>query len=145
MLSDRKTALRIISLIDTYDAELLTAIDILREPDPGMLFHLFRTDRDYFSFHNHLMNLNERLLIYTVPDGNILQINPYLYPVLKERVLAPRLLFPPADETPEDDTGDPVPKPGLPKKRQGASTKLPRPIRRSGKRRASASTILPES
>ena len=109
-LSDTEITERIAALTDRYDAEVLTAIDLLRNPDAGTLFRIFQGERDYFSFHNHLMNLSERLLIYTVPDGNVLQINPYLYPVLKERVLTPRLLFPPADEAPEDETGDSAPK-----------------------------------
>ncbi len=102
LLSDSEVTDRIIALTDVYDAEILTAIEVLHNPDPSMLFRLFQGERDYFSFHNHLMNLHERLLIFTAPESSNLYLNPYLYTLLKERVLTPRLLFPPADEVHED-------------------------------------------
>lgn len=105
-LSDGEMADRIIALTDVYDAEVLTAIEVLHNPDPAVLFRLFQGERDYFNFHNHLMNLHERLLIFTAPDSGSLYLNPHLYPLLKERVLTPRLLFPPADE-PAEDPADP--------------------------------------
>jgi len=103
LLSDSEMADRIIALTDVYDAEVLTAVEVLHNPDPALLFRLFQGERDYFNFHNHLMNLHERLLIFTAPDSSELYLNPYLYPLLKERVLTPRLLFPPADETADEE------------------------------------------
>lgn len=96
LLSDSDTSRRITALTDTFDAEVLTAIEILQHPDPAQLFQLFQGERDYFNFHNHLMNLHERLLIYTCPENHNLYLNPYLYTALKEQVITPRLLFPPA-------------------------------------------------
>jgi len=95
LLSEKSTIHKITALTDTYDAELLTAIEFLGEPDPGLLFGLFQGEKDYFSFHNHLINLQERLLIYSTPENHGLAINPYIHPELREKVITPRLLFPP--------------------------------------------------
>lgn len=97
-LNDPETIERAIALIDEYDAELLTAIALLKNPDPAILFRFFEGDKDYFAFHNHLLNLQDRLLIFTCPEDRSLYLNPFFLAALEEDVIAPVLLFPPAEK-----------------------------------------------
>jgi hypothetical protein len=104
-LKDGETQQRMIALIDRYDAEVLTAVDLLNQPDASTLYDFFEKEREYFNFHNHLMNLQERLLIFTCPEDRRLRLNPYLEAELRRKILAPKLLFPPAEHIPEKERG----------------------------------------
>ncbi len=96
LFSKEETIQRAIALIDEHDALILTAIELLDRPTPQQLLRLLHDSYDYFSFHNHLMNLQERLLIYTCSDSPVLRINPFLYQPIRATVLSPAALFPPA-------------------------------------------------
>ena len=54
---------QIISMIDSSDAALLTAIDFLGKASIEQLYALFSDEKPYYSFYTHLMNLEERMLI----------------------------------------------------------------------------------
>ena len=54
---------QIISMIDSSDAALLSAIDFLGKASIEQLYALFRDEKPYYSFYTHLMNLEERMLI----------------------------------------------------------------------------------
>lgn len=95
-LRDDETKKRMLALIDPYDAAVLTAVDILDQPDGARLYEFFQDEREYFNFHNHLLNLQERLLIFTCPENGRLRLNPYLETELRHKIIAPKLLFPPA-------------------------------------------------
>ncbi|MBQ3713730.1 MAG: hypothetical protein II890_07255 [Spirochaetia bacterium] len=57
---------QIISMIDSSDAALLSAVDFLGCASIGQLYSLFSDEKPYYSFYAHLMNLEERLLICPV-------------------------------------------------------------------------------
>ncbi len=94
-LTEDETLRRIIALIDRSDAEILTALELLEKPDAPSLYRFFEEEREYFNFHNHLINLQERLLIYTCPESGELHLNPYIAPEIREKVLSAKLIFPP--------------------------------------------------
>lgn len=82
---------RIVALIDEEDAELLSAVWLLGEPDIDELYLLFAGDRSYLDLHQRLLNLEDRLLVYRERDR--LVINPILRDLLEERVLRAERLF----------------------------------------------------
>ncbi|MFW5727035.1 MAG: hypothetical protein ACOCW5_00455 [Spirochaetia bacterium] len=98
LFSKEETIQRAVALIDAHDTLVLTAIDLLDRPTPQQLLRLFHDSYDYFSIHNHLMNLRERLLIYSCSDSPLLHINPFLHQPIRETVLSPAALFPPATQ-----------------------------------------------
>ena len=48
---------QIVSMIDSSDAALLTAIDFLGNPSVEQLYALFSDEKPYYSFYTHLMNV----------------------------------------------------------------------------------------
>ncbi len=94
--SKADTIHRAIALIDTHDAIVLTAIELLERPTAQHIYRLLKDSYDYFSFHNHLMNLQERLLIFSCPGNPELHINPFIRNEISSTVFSPDLLFPPA-------------------------------------------------
>ena len=81
---------QIISMIDSSDAELLTAIDFLEKASIGQLYALFSDEKPYYSFYTQLMNLEERLLICPVPgkkDGQTVVISPLFRDELKKQII----------------------------------------------------------
>ncbi|MFW6288482.1 MAG: hypothetical protein ACOC2Q_01740 [Spirochaetota bacterium] len=82
---------RIVGLIDDEDAELLTAIWMLGEPDFDEIHLFFARQRSYLDLHQRLLNLEDRLLIYRA--GEHLRINPILLERLEESVLRVESLF----------------------------------------------------
>jgi hypothetical protein len=82
---------RMISLIDDDDAELLTVIEVLREPSGEDLFAFLETARGFLDLHNHLVNLEDRLLIYR--DEERIRLNPELRERLLSEVIHPSRLF----------------------------------------------------
>jgi len=82
---------RIVGLIDDEDAELLTAIWMLGEPDFDEIYLFFARQRSYLDLHQRLLNLEDRLLIYRA--GEHLRINPILLERLEQSVLRVERLF----------------------------------------------------
>ncbi len=81
---------QIISMIDSSDAMLLSAVDLLGKADVDVLYALFSDERPYYSFYTHLMNLEERLLICPVrgeKDVRAVVISPLFRDELKKRVI----------------------------------------------------------
>ncbi len=91
-----ETQERIVLQIDEDDAKLLTALFLLDEPGGERLFSLFAGERSYLEFHNHLLNLEDRLLVYREADpaGFRVRVNPILRSRLAESAVRPELLFP---------------------------------------------------
>ena len=90
-LREREVQERIVELIDDDDAELLTAIWLLGEPDFDETHQFFSGKRSYLDLHQRLLNLEDRLLVYRA--GERLRINPVLADVLEQHVLRPERLF----------------------------------------------------
>ncbi|MCK4514955.1 MAG: hypothetical protein KAU31_06835, partial [Spirochaetaceae bacterium] len=67
---------RIISLIGEADAEILTAVWLLDEPSYEDLFAFLEPDHSFLELHNHLLNLEDRLLLYR--DAERIRLNPEL-------------------------------------------------------------------
>ena len=107
LFSKEDTIQRAVALIDQQDALILTAVELLDRPSPQQIYQLLQDSYDYFNFHNHLMNLQERLIIFSCSDNPLLHINPFLHYDIREGVLSPAELFPPA--TPQKvDSGPPI-------------------------------------
>lgn len=85
---------RIVSLIDEEDARMLTAVDVLREPDYDTLFSFLGNDYSFVDLHRRLLNLEDRLLVYRDPDEKTISLNPILQPLLRATVLRTDILFP---------------------------------------------------
>lgn len=96
---------RIIELVDNDDAELLTAISVLGEPDFDEIHLFFAGERSYLDLHQRLLNLEDRLLVYRA--GEHLRINPVLARLLDERVIQPDLLFASRSLLPGESAGAP--------------------------------------
>jgi hypothetical protein len=85
-----------ISLLDGRDSRLLTAIQILGAPTHERIHRFFEGEIGYLDLHHHLMNLQDRLLIYadrSTGDEEIL-ITPLLEKDLLKQVIDARLLIP---------------------------------------------------
>lgn len=81
---------QIISMIDSSDASLLTAIDFLINADINQLYDIFRDEKPYYSFYTHLMNLEERMLICPAGGGkeaHAVVISPLFKDELEKRVM----------------------------------------------------------
>lgn len=96
---------RIISLIDQQDAELLTIIWLLDEPTGEELFAFLEPDHGFLDVHNHLVNLEDRLLIFR--DEDRIGINPELLPRLTQGIIHPSRIFHSRDATDGDRTDPP--------------------------------------
>ena len=89
-LLNRSNLDQIISMIDSSDAALLTAIDFLGKAGIEQLYALFSDEKPYYSFYTHLMNLEERMLICPEDGENNNQavvISPLFRDELKRRVI----------------------------------------------------------
>lgn len=82
---------RVVGLIDDEDAQLLSAVWMLGEPEFDELYLLFAGERSYLDLHQRLLNLEDRLLVYR--DHDRLLINPIFEEPLEERVLRAERLF----------------------------------------------------
>ncbi len=91
MLRGEQTQSRIRELLDRNDKEVLSAIWLLGEPEADELFDFFAGRRSYLELHHHLLNLEDRLLIYR--DENVLRLTPILKPMLEESALDAAYLF----------------------------------------------------
>jgi len=82
---------RIVSLIDASDAEILTAVWLLDEPTHEDLFGFLEPDHSFLELHNHLLNLEDRLLLYR--DAARIRLNPELEPRILNGIVHPSRLF----------------------------------------------------
>jgi hypothetical protein len=82
---------RIVSLIDETDAEILTAVWLLDEPCHEDLFAFLEPDHGFLDLHNHLLNLEDRLLLFH--DVERIRLNPELEQRVLDRVIHPSRLF----------------------------------------------------
>ncbi|MBN1685617.1 MAG: hypothetical protein JW852_03135 [Spirochaetales bacterium] len=94
-LKSRETRERILSLISPGDAFLLTAIFALNKPDLPTLYDFLKGTVPYLDLHNHLLNLEERMLIYkSIEDGaEVMRPNPLLADDLETSVVDPHVVF----------------------------------------------------
>ena len=92
----KATRERMVSLIDGKDAELLTAITILGEPDIENLVSFLAGSESYLELHHRLLNLEERLLIYREIDeeGGRIITNPLLERELSDGIVDAARIFP---------------------------------------------------
>ena len=65
-LLNRTNLEQLFSMIDSSDAALLSAIDLLGTASVKELYALFSDEKPYYSFYTHLLNLEERMLICPV-------------------------------------------------------------------------------
>ncbi|MDR2588558.1 MAG: hypothetical protein LBC67_03940 [Spirochaetales bacterium] len=94
-LRKTETQERIVSLISRDDAQLLTALSVLDSPGPDDIYHLFEGEISYLDLHLRLLNLQDRLLIYTDKSSGTDEIflNPFLEEALKSQALDAGLLL----------------------------------------------------
>ena len=88
-LLSRSNLEQIFSMIDSSDAALLSAIDLLGTASVEQLYTLFSDEKPYYSFYTHLLNLEERMLICPVRGERGVQavvISPLFRDELKKRV-----------------------------------------------------------
>ena len=81
---------QIISMIDSSDAALLTAIDFLGKASIEQLYSIFCDEKPYYSFYTHLMNLEERMLICPAGgkgNAQTVVISPIFRDELEKRVI----------------------------------------------------------
>lgn len=91
-----ETVERMLAMIDEQDARLLSAIEVLREPDLDRLFAFFGGGLSYLELHHLILNFEERLLIYRDRSRGPARL--VFTPILKERIVTRivdrNLLFP---------------------------------------------------
>lgn len=94
-LSQPENQKGIILRITPEDRHLLTAVALTPQPTPARLLEIMGDETLYRDLRNRLVNLEERLLIYTEGGERapVYRINPLLAPVLQEQVLSPAGLF----------------------------------------------------
>lgn len=74
-LLKKETVEKIISMIDLKDAQILSAVSLLKNGSAEELYELFRAEQAYYEFYSKLLNLEERMLICSVKEnGGKLQI-----------------------------------------------------------------------
>lgn len=87
----------IITLLDSFDVQVLTAISIIPQVTQESLIDFFDTASSHTELFAEIINLKERLLIYSISDDysskEFLYINPLLEEALKP-FLSTKLLFP---------------------------------------------------
>lgn len=100
-LSTEETKKQIIKLIDSYDAKILSGIAILKNPDVDTLYEFASNNSSYNAFSLRLINLEERLLIYTSSENNrsIIKLNPILKDILIDSVISSDFIFPSINST----------------------------------------------
>lgn len=88
---------RIISMIDSEDALILTSIDFLSGTNIHELHDFLEPDHSFMSIHHLLLNMEERLLIYKDSQSERIRISPVFEDLFKKRILDTNLLFPSMD------------------------------------------------
>ena len=89
------TAEKVLSLIDRSDAEIITAIGILENPTVKELFTVFKDKKSYYDFYLNLLNLEERMLVFSeeIDGESRISISPVFKSLFMEKVISPELLF----------------------------------------------------
>ena len=100
-LRRQETKDRVLALLTEQDAVLLTVIFVLDEPDLSSLYTFLQDSYQYLELHSHLLNLEERMLIYRFDDGGTVrvQFNPVLFRLLKDHVIDSGTVFISRDAT----------------------------------------------
>jgi hypothetical protein len=100
-LRRQETKDRVLALITDQDAHLLTVIFVLDEPDLASLYTFLQDSHQYLELHSHLLNLEERMLIYRFNDNGTvrIQFNPVLFDPLKDHVIDSGRVFASQDAT----------------------------------------------
>lgn len=87
----------IITFLDSFDLELLTAISLISKTTQDTLFNFFSSTYTITEIYTELINLTERLLIFTEKDiqsgKEYIHVNPFLKEYLKPYINT-KLLFP---------------------------------------------------
>lgn len=78
---------RIVSLIDSADAEVLSAIALLHEPTYNTLFEFLEHEYAPIDLHHRVLNLEERLVIFPDPESRRIRFTPFLSDTIAERVV----------------------------------------------------------
>ncbi|AEF82474.1 hypothetical protein [Leadbettera azotonutricia] len=97
MLLSKEEIRQIISgYLDERDHKLIAAVALLKEPEPVDLDSFFTGDLPSGDLHTLLLNLEERLIIYRIQDGDQrrLALNPALESVLAPIAQDGSILFP---------------------------------------------------
>jgi len=92
-----ETEKRVLSMIDSDDALILTSIDFLSGTDINELHDFLGQDRSFMSIHHLLLNLEERLLIYRDSESGRIKISPVFENLFRNKVFNSNLLFPSED------------------------------------------------
>jgi hypothetical protein len=89
--------------LDDADRRIIAAIAVLGEPVPGELESFFSGEYSYADLHSHLLNLEERFIVYRFREENLfrLALNPRLEPVLAPVAANRSLLFSPLSGPPK--------------------------------------------
>lgn len=79
-LRKKETKDRIVSLLDSFDLMILSAVKELPSPTQQKIVNLFTGSRSFPEIYEHILNLEERLLIYRKSDAENREyaINPLL-------------------------------------------------------------------
>lgn len=93
LLRKNETLDRIVGLMDVRDAELVSVIHLLNEPTIERLFTVLKKDAKLFELHHHLLNLEERLIIFRDQNSGKIKINPLLEKVLEDKVIHSAYVF----------------------------------------------------
>lgn len=96
-IRQNENAKSIITLLDSFDIKVLTAISLISNPTQEKISDFFKNSFSIAQIYSEIINLKERLLIYTVKESEfspeILFINPLLNDELSS-YLDINLLFP---------------------------------------------------
>jgi hypothetical protein len=82
-LTQEATQKRVVALLTLADRHLLSAITMLADCSEERLFELVGEGRSYLDFHLHLLNLEDRLLVFREEETNRLHLAPLLAGCLK--------------------------------------------------------------
>ncbi len=88
----------IIKLLSSWDLKIICAINFIRKPDVNKVSRFFALEKTYVFIYEHLINLQERLIVFTCEDPvskkKYITINPVLRkalePYISLNVLCPR-------------------------------------------------------
>ncbi|MBQ5472146.1 MAG: helicase-associated domain-containing protein [Treponema sp.] len=86
---------RIISYLSSFDIKIITAVSFVKDATKEKLIDFFKNEYSLSDIYSELLNLNERLIIYSYRDENdqiIIDINPLLDEILTPYKNLSRLL-----------------------------------------------------
>lgn len=93
-LTREETINRIIALISSEDAYILTLIYFLDEPDIKTLYEFLQDSTSFLEVQHRLLNLEERLLTIKEPGTGRIRLSPIFKETLVNQILNTNLLFP---------------------------------------------------